>query len=135
MPIVDYGTTLGIKELKRIIVYAFPPDSNAFNFEGFDELSKRLKVQGTLLYDKNSRDIYGPMKLGEEVQLEGQPYTIVGHTYMGPNLVNDGANYIGYQCAEMKHDADWFHFNKVILFFFNKASFVVYKNIAWQNFF
>jgi putative ABC transport system permease protein len=78
------------KSQKRIIVRAFPVNEEVFTIDGFDKNIPLLKTPGTVLYDIGSRDIFGSMAIGETIELDAQPYTIVGHVKMGPNLVNDG---------------------------------------------
>jgi putative ABC transport system permease protein len=77
--------------LKRIVVYAFPPDTLPIDLGGDAEQAKHLRLAGGLLFDRRSRAIYGDIRVGEDVELAGRKHRVMGFVDLGPNLINDGA--------------------------------------------
>ena len=78
-------------QVKRIIVYAFPPDSRPFEVPpdqaaAFDA----LKIKGNALFDRRSREIYGSFHVGDALFIDNRAYRLAGFVDFGPNLVNDG---------------------------------------------
>lgn len=80
---------------RRIFVLAFPPDAQALRLPELETLAPRLRERGTVLFDRKSRPIYGPVEPGRRIELEGRPYTVAGLFAMGPNFSNDGAVLMG----------------------------------------
>jgi putative ABC transport system permease protein len=97
-----YQDGVGLKnpqtdQVKRIIVYAFPPTSRPFTLppeqmKAFDA----LKVEGNALFDRRSRQIYGDLKIGDTLYLDAKPYRLAGFVDLGPNLINDGGVLLGH---------------------------------------
>lgn len=84
------------KQVKRIIVYAFPPESHPFNLPGVSpETLDLLKIKGNVLFDKRSRDIYGDLQIGEDLTVKDKPFRLAGFVDVGPNIINDGTLLIG----------------------------------------
>ena len=89
-----YKEALGIRNpdtgrLKRIVVYAFPPESAPFRL-GTAEVVQRLKITRSLLFDTKFRDIYGELALGDRLELGNQYFELRGYVELGPNLISDG---------------------------------------------
>lgn len=83
-------------QVKRIIVYAFPPDRPPFALPDLSqEKLDRLKVRGQVLYDRRSREIYGRFREGDTLTIDGRSYTLAGYVDLGPNLINDGTILMG----------------------------------------
>jgi putative ABC transport system permease protein len=80
---------------RRMFVLAFPPDSRALRLPELAALAPRLRVHGTILFDRKSRSIYGPVEPGAQVEMDERQYTVVGLFEMGPNFSNDGAVLMG----------------------------------------
>ncbi|HFE38769.1 MAG TPA: FtsX-like permease family protein [Gammaproteobacteria bacterium] len=94
----------------RIIGFAFPPDSRPLNLGQTDAAIRLLKQSHTVLFDRESRAIYGNVKTGQQIELDGVKYRIGGFISMGPNIINDG--------AVIMSDGNWFrdrHNNKPIM--------------------
>ena len=78
-------------QVKRIIIYAFPPESRPFELPDLTpELQEALKIPGNVLFDSRSRDIYGRFSLGDTLTVNEKPFTLAGEVTLGPNLINDG---------------------------------------------
>jgi len=77
--------------LKRIVTYAFPPDSMPLDLGLSAEAVRDLRLPGTVLFDRRSRDIYGDIRSGRDLELNGRNYRVRGFVDLGPNVINDGA--------------------------------------------
>ncbi len=75
----------------RIIGYAFAPDSMALDLGQTAAAIQQLKQSHTVLFDRESRSIYGDIKAGQQIELDGIQYRVGGFISMGPNIINDGA--------------------------------------------
>lgn len=78
------------KLTKVIFVLAFPPDSDPFRIPGYEEAGEELKKQGTVLFDRLSRKIYGEISKGQTVEINEIPFRVGGFVEMGPNFSIDG---------------------------------------------
>jgi putative ABC transport system permease protein len=75
----------------RIIAFAFPPDDPPLDL-GWDESTLALLRQpGTVLMDAKSRPIYGDVKAGDDVWVDGTMVRLGGFVSLGPTIVIDGA--------------------------------------------
>ncbi|WP_028880460.1 FtsX-like permease family protein [Terasakiella pusilla] len=84
------------KQVKRTIMYAFPPDSRPFRLKGMDpEMWDLLKVQGNCFYDVRSREIFGEFKVGDSLTVDDRPMRLAGFVEVGPNIINDGTLFCG----------------------------------------
>ena len=94
IPFYEGADTLRIdggKRLRTISILAFPQDtSNPFNLDGLAGYQESLKIEGNVLYDRRSRDIYGDIKPGSKIFLGGRPYNVAGTVEIGPNIKQDG---------------------------------------------
>ncbi len=77
--------------LKRIVTYAYPPDSMPLDLGLSSEAARDLRLSGTLMFDRRSRDIYGDIRIGQDLELNGRNYRVGGFVDLGPNVINDGA--------------------------------------------
>jgi len=77
--------------LKSIVVYALPPDTMPLDLGVSAEEAGKLRLAGGLMFDRRSRDIYGDIRPGDDVELNGRKHQVVGLVDLGPNLINDGA--------------------------------------------
>ncbi len=94
IPIYKDGTGLKNPEtgqIKRVIVYAYPATSSAFNLP---DMSRRvedtLKINGNVLFDRRSREIYGDFSPGDTISINNNEFNVSGVVTVGPNLINDG---------------------------------------------
>ena len=78
------------KLTKRIAMLTFPPDSAPLKIPMYDQAKEILKKQGTILFDKKSRKIFGNIAKGQLVEIDERLYRVGGFFEMGPNFVNDG---------------------------------------------
>jgi len=96
-----YKDGVGLKnpdtqEVKRIIMYAFPPQSRPFNLKGVtDETWEFLKIRGNVLFDIRSRDIFGDFQIGDNLTINTKPFRLAGYVEVGPNIINDGTLFSG----------------------------------------
>jgi putative ABC transport system permease protein len=60
-----------------------------------EKYKELLKIKGNVLYDSLSRKIYGKIKPGDEINLGGRLYNVIGTVKFGPNIVLDGYIFMG----------------------------------------
>jgi putative ABC transport system permease protein len=91
-----YQGTMGLRNppdiaIRRIVVFAFPADDVPFDIGDPQKISEVLRVPGSILFDRLSRPIYGKVKRGRDIELDGTLYRMAGFVSLGPDVVNDGA--------------------------------------------
>jgi len=74
----------------RIIVMAFPPDNPPLELGWSDETLALLRQPRTVLMDSLSRSIYGELRAGQDVWLDGHLLRLGGFVSLGPTIVIDG---------------------------------------------
>lgn len=82
---------------QAISVLAFPPGSRPLKLENMGELSARLSLKGTVLFDRLSRDLYGRVVPGTLLTVGDTPHQVVGLVAMGPSIRSDGYLLMGDQ--------------------------------------
>ncbi len=93
--------------VRAISVLAFPPGTVPLRVPGLAELSPRLAVKGTAIFDRRSRDIYGHITPGTVLTVGETPFTIAGLVEVGPSIRADGLLLMGdVSWVESKDDAD-----------------------------
>ena len=90
-----YKGNVGMKnpqtELTKVIfALAFPPDSDPLKIPLYDRYKEELKKQGTVLFDRKSRKIFGRIERGEQIDINGRLYRVGGFVELGPNFSVDG---------------------------------------------
>ncbi|MBF0587711.1 MAG: FtsX-like permease family protein [Magnetococcales bacterium] len=79
-------------QIRRIIVYAFPPDAEPFHLDPESQaVFKQLHTRKTVLFDRASRPIYGQFEVGDPITIGSRTFTVGGFVNIGPNIINDGA--------------------------------------------
>jgi putative ABC transport system permease protein len=78
------------KRVRRIIVYAFPPDDIPFKLDNPAAITHALKISHGFLYDRLSRPIFGQFGVGDDIQLDTVPTRVGGYVSIGADIVNDG---------------------------------------------
>lgn len=78
------------KRVRRIILYAFPPDDIPFKLADPAAISYALKFSHGFLYDQLSRPIFGKFKPGDDIQIDTVPLRVDGYVRIGADIVNDG---------------------------------------------
>src|SRR5262249_51808355 len=78
-----YESTSGLfdperRAVRRIVVFAIPPDDVPLAIGDPREISQLLRVPNTILFDRLSRKIYADMELGHSVELDGDFYRVGG---------------------------------------------------------
>ena len=92
---------------RAISVVAFPPYTHPLKLEGIEQFDAQLAIKGNILFDRMSRDIYGPIEVGSELTLGETPLRVVGLVEMGPSIKYDGYVFMGAQTwNETKAEAD-----------------------------
>jgi putative ABC transport system permease protein len=74
----------------RIIVIAFPPDNPPLDLGWSDDTLQALRQPGAVLIDRLSRPIYGELKAGQDVWLDGHRLRLAGFVTLGPTVIHDG---------------------------------------------
>lgn len=77
--------------LRNIVAFAFPPEAPPLAIGDADAIARALRVPGTVLFDRLSRPIYGAIRQGQDIELDGANYRVGGFVEIGPDIVNDGA--------------------------------------------
>ena len=77
--------------VRRIIVYAVPPDAMPLAIGDADAVAQRLKFSHGFLFDRLSRPIFGAVAPGREIEIDKAPLRVNGTVAIGPDIVNDGA--------------------------------------------
>jgi putative ABC transport system permease protein len=94
LPVYQAGKTFrGSKDESdhRIVAFAFSPDDPPLDLGWTQETLALLREPGTVLMDRLSRDIYGDLKAGQDVWLDGKLMRLGGFVSFGPTIVIDGA--------------------------------------------
>ena len=92
---------------RAISVVAFPPYTHPLKLKGLEQFDSLLAIKGNILFDRKSRDIYGPVEVGTTLTLGHTPHQVVGLVEMGPSIQYDGYVFMGSQTLnESKADAD-----------------------------
>ena len=92
---------------RAISVVAFPPYTHPLKLKGLEQFDSLLAIKGNILFDRKSRDIYGPVEVGTTLTLGHTPHLVVGLVEMGPSIQYDGYVFMGSQTLnESKADAD-----------------------------
>jgi putative ABC transport system permease protein len=78
--------------IRRIIVFAFPPDADSLPLDLGDpkKVSAALEGADGFLYDVRSRPIYGQIRPGMNINIDRNPLPVLGLVRMGPDIINDG---------------------------------------------
>jgi len=74
----------------RIIVIAFPPDDPPLDLGWSAQTLQALRQPGVVLVDRLSRPIYGDLRAGQDVWLDGHRVRVGGFVELGPTVINDG---------------------------------------------
>jgi putative ABC transport system permease protein len=92
---------------RAIAVVAFPPYTHPLKLAGLEQFDSLLAIKGNILFDRKSRDIYGPVEVGTTLTLGNTPHRVVGLVEMGPSIQYDGYVFMGSQTwNESKAEAD-----------------------------
>lgn len=78
------------KRVRRIILYAFPPNDIPFRLADPSAITHALKISHGFLYDRLSRPIFGKFKVGDDIQIDTVPMRVGGYVSIGADIVNDG---------------------------------------------
>jgi putative ABC transport system permease protein len=78
------------KRVRRIILYAFPPDDIPFRLADPKAISHALKISHGFFYDQLSRPIFGKFETGDDIQIDKVPLRVDGYVRIGADIVNDG---------------------------------------------
>ena len=78
-------------DLSRIIfVMAFRPDDEPLKLPDYESVLQGLKKQGSVMFDRKSRRIYGTVEVGEDIEINERKHRVAGFVEMGPNFSVDG---------------------------------------------
>ena len=79
------------QRLRAIYILAFPPEKTSpLAVPGLEKYVDQLRIKGNVVFDRLSRDLYGDIKPGARIMLNGRPHNVVGTVEIGPNLKVDG---------------------------------------------
>jgi putative ABC transport system permease protein len=82
------------KRIRRIILYAFPPDAAPLRIGDPAKVAAALRASDAFLFDERSRPIFGKIKPGMSIAIDKGPLNVSGLVRMGPDIVNDGAIFV-----------------------------------------
>lgn len=77
--------------LRNIVAFAFPPEWSPLAIGDPEFISRTLRLPNTVLFDRLSRNIYGAVAAGQDMELDGAIYKVGGFVAIGPDIVSDGA--------------------------------------------
>ena len=76
--------------LRRIVAFAFPPHDVPFSIGDPDHMAQALRQPNAVLFDRRSRNIYGSVLPGQEIELDGVDFRVAGYVDFGADIINDG---------------------------------------------
>jgi putative ABC transport system permease protein len=79
------------RQVRRTMIFGLPIDDPPLAIGDPGEIGRLLRISGTVLFDRQSRPIYGDIKPGDEVELDGGRFRVGGFVDIGPTIINDGA--------------------------------------------
>jgi putative ABC transport system permease protein len=90
-----YQRNMGLRDpdtnaVRRILALAFPPEDLPIAIGDPEVIIQALTTPNTILFDRRSRPIYAEMVLGEEAEINDQPYRVGGFVDLGPDIIHDG---------------------------------------------
>lgn len=90
-----YKENVGLKNrqtklTKVIFALAFPADAHPFKIADPEAAAAALKKTGTVLFDRKSREIFGTIQAGQDIDINGRLLRVGGFVEMGPNFSIDG---------------------------------------------
>jgi putative ABC transport system permease protein len=77
------------KRIRRIIVFAFPPGDPPLSVGDMNQVA-RLQGSNDILFDRQSRPIFGAIVPGMSVDIDRVPQRVAGLASIGPDIVSDG---------------------------------------------
>jgi len=78
------------KMSKSIVFLAFAAGTDPLAVPGMLAHKDKLKVRGTVLYDRLSREVYGKIHEGMQIDLSEGKFTVAGTVAIGPNFSRNG---------------------------------------------
>ncbi|MBV9550941.1 MAG: hypothetical protein JO256_14830 [Alphaproteobacteria bacterium] len=75
----------------RIVAFGISPEAPPLKFADPAVVRRVLARPDAVLFDKLSRNIYGPVGIGHRIELDGRPFEIAGTARVGPDIVMDGS--------------------------------------------
>jgi putative ABC transport system permease protein len=79
------------RPFRRIVALSFSPNDDPLAIGKPDEIERRLKSPGSVLFDRDSRPIYGDIAVGSDVEIGSHHWQVDGLVDIGPDIINDGA--------------------------------------------
>ena len=91
-----YQGTMGLRvpesgEVRRIVVLSFVPGELPLAVGDQNNVAEGLETSRVVFFDRRSRPIFGDIRPGADVELDGQSYRVGGYVDIGPDIVNDGS--------------------------------------------
>ncbi len=90
-----YKTTVGMLndetgQVRRIVAIAFPPETPPIKLTMPPDYMTRMTRPDSIIFDRQSRRIYGRPRIGDEVWINQKALLVVGKLRIGPTIVHDG---------------------------------------------
>ncbi len=79
------------RAVHRIIAFAMDGQTQPLKVGDPQRVRAALSRPNAVLFDRLSRDIYGPIAPGRTIELDGRPFNVAGFARIGPDIVMDGA--------------------------------------------
>ena len=79
------------RRVHRIIAFAMDGQTQPLKVGDPDTVRRALSRPSAVLFDRLSRDIYGPISPGRTIELDGRSFNVAGFARIGPDIVMDGA--------------------------------------------
>jgi putative ABC transport system permease protein len=78
------------RETRDVVVLAFAPEALPFDIGNDRAVAEQLKQPNSVVFDRQSRPIYGKVAQNKDTELNFRPWHVNGLVDIGPDIVNDG---------------------------------------------
>jgi putative ABC transport system permease protein len=95
------------RPIRSIVVFAFPPDDSPLAIGDPARIEHDLRERGNLLFDRDSRPIYGAVERGGRQEMDDRNWRVAGFVDIGPDIVYDGAVVISSAEDRTRDPSEW----------------------------
>ena len=75
---------------RRIVAFSFSPDDDPLTIGDPGQIGQQIRSPGSVLFDRDSRPIYGDIAVGSDVEFGNKHWQVDGLVNIGPDIINDG---------------------------------------------
>jgi putative ABC transport system permease protein len=99
----DRAPNAARRPFRRIVVFSFSPEDDPLRIGDRAEIERAIKTPGTVMFDRDSRPVYGEVGVGSNVEFDDRRWQVGGLIEIGPDIINDGSIVMSSGNARM-HD-------------------------------